>query len=77
MSRMSKENLITKGDGFNRTQKKLIIQRKKESDGMWLIFHLKIEQTMKRAAIKVVNEKLLLKSYIQRTYNIKMLQDSH
>ena len=30
----------------------------KESDVMRIIFHLKIEQTIKKAATKVVNEKL-------------------
>ena len=68
---------ISEGNSFNQ---KLVLachrkshQPQKESDR--LIFHRKIEQTIEKAAAKVVHEKLHLRSYIQGTFNMKKLSD--
>ena len=42
--------------GFSRTQK--THHPEKETGIIWIIFHLKIEQTIKKTATEVVNENL-------------------
>ena len=74
MSKMSEGHSMK--SCFSRTQKNSSPRlAEKESDQ--LIFHCKIEQTTKKAAIKVVNKKLHSEELIFRELITNKLWDSH